>query len=45
MTIDQRLDAVNEQQYAIDQHGKRMASLGLMLGFLIGFAAAWLLAI
>lgn len=45
MTIEDRFNQINEHHDEIDRHGKRMAALGMMIGILLGFAAAGLLII
>lgn len=45
MTIEERFNRVNEHHDEIARHGNRMAALGVMIGILVGFAAAGLLLI
>lgn len=43
MTIEDRFTEINEHHDEIARHGNRMAALGMMIGILLGFAAAVLL--
>lgn len=43
MSIEDRFNQINEHHDEIARHGNRMAALGVMVGILVGFSAAWLL--